>query len=433
MQASGRTFLSLHAFLFFSLILVSVQISHGQTATAAMPISQVPAQNASQSGLPAKWNDAVKTLAGKIAAALKPSRAISLSVKNISSLSAADVDAIRSELESELRSRAMKVGTSHADVEVTLSENAEGYVWVAILRVEDEQVVMISRVAREAMSTGSARKTSLVLRRDLVWEQRSPLLDFLVVDLSPDGKPLMITLEPRQIVSYRGENGSWTADQTFHLPIPDQRPRDLRGRIESGAELFSFLLSDMTCDGGARRSLDLTCSKGSRDWPVYAGGEERGDAHLADGRNYFDEGFELYGYLDAEAPPFLSIALMNQKDSSSWILAELDGKSRLFQNSAKVAATFTGWGDDLISIATGCGGDWQVLVTGTGDWTEPDRLQAFEVQNSTSPVNVSAPLEFSGPILTLWASLDGKSARAVSRNLQTGMYEASIISATCGQ
>jgi hypothetical protein len=375
----------------------------------------------------------VKTLAGKIATAVKPSHAISLSVKNISSLSAADADAIRRELEAELRVRGVRVGASDAEVEITLSENAEGYIWVAKLRIEDKQVVIISRVAREAMSTGSARKTSLVLRRDLVWEQRSPVLDFLVVDLSPDGKPLMIALEPRQIVSYRGENGSWTLDQTFHLPISDQRPRDLRGRIESGGELFSFLLSDMTCDGGARRSLELTCSKGSRDWPVYAGGEERGNAHLVEGRNYFDGGFELYGYLDAEASPFLSIALMSQKDSSSWILAELDGKSRLFQNSVSVAATFTGWGDDLVSIATGCSGNWQVLVTGTGDWTQPDRLQAFEVENTTSLVNASAPLEFSGPILTLWASLDGKSARVVSRNLQTGMYEASIISATCGQ
>jgi hypothetical protein len=318
-------------------------------------------------------------------------------------------------------------------VEVALSENAESYLLVAKLRIEDKHMVMISRVAREPISTGTAPKTSLVLRRDLIWEQPSPLLDFLVVDLSPDGKPLMIVLESRQIVSYRGENGTWTADQTFHFPIPDRRPRDLRGRIESGGELFTFLLSDMTCDGGARRSLDLTCSKGSRDWPVYAGGEERGDAHLVEGRNFFDGGFELYGYLDADAPPFLSIALMNQKDSSNWIVAELDGKSRLYQNSANVAATYTGWGDDVVSIATGCGADWQVLVTGTGDWTERDHLQAFEAENTPSPASVSAPLEFSGPILTLWASLDGKSARVVSRNLQTGMYEASIVSATCGQ
>jgi hypothetical protein len=34
--------------------------------------------------------------------------------------------------------------------------------------------------------------------------------------------------------------------------------------------------------------------------------------------------------------------------------------------------------------------------------------------------------------VALWPSDDGKSVRAVSRNLQTGMYEASLINLYCG-
>ena len=48
--------------------------------------------------LPAAWNDGVKALAEKIAAAVKPSRAISLEIKNISSLGPVDVEAIRAGL-----------------------------------------------------------------------------------------------------------------------------------------------------------------------------------------------------------------------------------------------------------------------------------------------------------------------------------------------
>jgi hypothetical protein len=45
----------------------------------------------------------------------------------------------------------------------------------------------------------------------------------------------------------------------------------------------------------------------------------------------------------------------------------------------------------------------------------------------------SEPLEFSGPILALWPLLDARTVRVVSKNLQTGMYEASVVTASCSQ
>jgi hypothetical protein len=72
-----------------------------------------------------------------------------------------------------------------------------------------------------------------------------------------------------------------------------------------------------------------------------------------------------------------------------------------------------------------------VLVTGIGDWTVRDTLRIYRVADHQA-VTVGQPLEFSGPILALWPTQDDKSARVVSRNLQTGMYEASIVSVSCG-
>jgi len=40
-------------------------------------------------------------------------------------------------------------------------------------------------------------------------------------------------------------------------------------------------------------------------------------------------------------------------------------------------------------------------------------------------------LQVPGPVLTLWPANDGKSARVVTRNLETGDYEASIVTVAC--
>ncbi len=82
------------------------------------------------------------------------------------------------------------------------------------------------------------------------------------------------------------------------------------------------------------------------------------------------------------------------------------------------------------ALASTCSGSPLVLSTGPGDWTVPDFIQAYEDKNPREPI--AQPIQFPGPILALWPSEDGKTARVVSRNLQTGAYEASIVSVSCG-
>jgi hypothetical protein len=318
-------------------------------------------------------------------------------------------------------------------VKVTLSENVERYLWIAeIQRAHEPTVLMVSSEGK-AVAAGSVVSQSVVLHRELVWQQLKPMLDFLISDISADGRPLMLVLETSRIVSYRKEKGSWIPTETFAIPVSDHRPRDLRGLIDVSAELFSFNLSDATCTGVARVSLELTCDKG-RDgaWPIFAGGQERGSMNMVENRNYFGGDLDIYGDVEVETLPFFSVAVMKRMEGGDWILAELDGKSRKYHESSKPAATYTGWGDNLVSIAQGCGADWQILASATGDWTEPDRLRSYEVSGDAPPRPSSEPLEFPGPILALWPSLNGSTARVVSKNLQTGVYEASIVSVACG-
>jgi hypothetical protein len=383
--------------------------------------------------MPLEWANRVGTLAEQIAEAVSPSKAISLEVQNISSLGAADVEMIRRGLQQQLTRRGIRIGADGLDVKVTLSENIERFVWVGEVRRKDEATVFIESLEGKATANLPAVRHSVVLQRELVWQQAEPMMDFLVADVAPEGQPVMFVLEAKRIVSYRKQKGSWNAAETFPIPVPDHRPRDLRGLADAFEELFSFQLSDANCEGAAADKFELTCKKGSPPaWPILSGGQERGSMNIVSNRNYFDGDLDVYGDVETREPPFYSIAAMRRMKGSQWILAELDGKSRKYDESLKATASYSGWGDEIVAVAPGCGNDWQILASATGDWTEPDHLRSYDVEKDGAVAD-SEPLEFSGPILALWPMLDGRAARVVSKNPQTGMYEASVVTVSCGQ
>jgi hypothetical protein len=406
--------------------------AHGQAPGASSPQSD---QRVTSLALPTAWNDGVKTLAEKIAAAVKPSRGISLEIKNISSLSASEVEAVRVALEKELTTLGLRLGSSGIAVEVTLSENGESYIWVAEIRGGINQRTAMLSVEKGQTSDTTLAKPSVVLHRDLIWEQSTPIMDFMIPDVSPDPTPLMLVLESSRIASYHLEGASWQPSGAFQIPVPDHRPRDLRGLIDIVTEKFSFQMSDVRCNGGAGGYFELTCNKNSWPaWPVDASGGKRGSVKMVQGKNYFGGDLVIYGDTKVMAPPFFTVAVVNRRDGvhwADWILAEVDGESRLYDNSSKPVVAVAGWGDEIVAIAA-CD-SWELLVSGTGDWTERDLLRAYRTRNFDSPVAISDPLAFPGPIMALWPSVDGRAARVVSKNLQTGMYEASVVTVSCSQ
>src|SRR5579862_550038 len=377
MHSSHRYSFLLLAFLITFSHFISVRVAHGQST---VPSSQLHGQDAAGPAMPLEWAIRVGTLAGQIAEAVRPSKAISLEVQNISSLGAADAEMIRHGLQQELSRRGIRIEAGGLDVKVTLSENIERFVWIAEVRRKDEATVFIASLEGKATPNLPAVRHSVVLQREVVWQQAEPMMDFLVADVTPEGLPVMFVLEAKRIVSYRNEKGSWNAAQTFPIPVPDRRPRDLRGLADVFEELFSFQLSDANCEGAAADRFDLTCKKGSPPaWPILSGGQERGSMNIVSNRNYFDGDLDVYGDVETHEPPFYSIAVMRRMKGSQWILAELDGKSRKYDESLKAAAAYSGWGDEIVAVAPGCGNDWQILASAAGDWTELDRLRSYDV------------------------------------------------------
>ena len=85
----------------------------------------------------------------------------------------------------------------------------------------------------------------------------------------------------------------------------------------------------------------------------------------------------------------------------------------------------------MAGVKSRCGSGWQVLATRAGDQAA-DAVRAYEFPDR-EPVAVSEPVEFGGGITALWTEAKGGTAIAVSRNTETGNYEAFRLAVACGQ
>jgi len=376
-----------------------------------------------QAQLPAKWNDAVRALAEKIAGATGSPRRISLDVRNISSLDSSATSLIRQAIQSELAANGFKSGAGGLRVRVTLSEGTDGYIWVA--EIEQGDAVQVAAVS---LSRSTNSDTSLhaapVLQKRTVWEQADPFLDFLERQMMTIPISVFTVLERDRVAMYEGSTGHWGHFSGGGFISISPGSRDIRGRLTApiNGKIKMFVATTMCANPPFLYCVDSP----GQEWPVGDGWE----SHYAPGRNYFTGLSAKWVTIDGGVRPFFTLSRMEYDHGSDWIQTELDGMARLYSFSTKPRAAFSGWGDDLASVKPGCGGSWHVLVTGTGDWTQVDYIQLYEINNER-PMPIGQRLEFSGPILSMWTSDDKKSARVVSKNLQTGMYEASIVSVSC--
>ena len=352
-------------------------------------------------GLAVPPEDSVSELARRIAAALGPREAVALTVRNASSLAAAEVAAVRRELESQLRARGFTLASdAPAMVAVTLAENWQGGVWIAEIRHGDKREVAMVSLTRPRERTAA---TPMGIDKQLILEQPDPILDAVALE------NLLIVLEPAEVVFYARKDARWERRQAIALP---QRvwPRDLRGRLAVEGDTLQAFLPGLACKGKTQPEPALQCEESDAPWPA--------GAPLAKGRNYFEP---------EKLPPFYSAARVGDYS----LAAGTDNRTQWFDNATAASGSFGGWGSDIAAVETGCGRGRQVLATRPGDANETDAVQAFELAGR-QPVAVSPALEFSGPVTAMWAS-GPASAVAIARDLKTGQYAAFRISLTCSR
>lgn len=377
------------------------------------------------------WSGPEGQLASKVAAVTGPG-AVALEITNRSSLARGEFDEIGRGLRSQLAAlglRFVNADQAAATVNISISEDLQTYVWIAEIHqgAGESSVVMLS-TPRGGGAPPAHEAATITVHKGLLWSQRERILDVAVIDGNPTH---MAVLDANQVGLYRLEGGRWQAEQSLSIAHPHPWPRDLRGRLVLRKDhLLDAYLPGVFCRSTTSSPLGLNCYASDDPWPVGTD-QVNLNAFFTPSRNYFTGALAPGVGKQTAAPPFYSAAALPRDKYTLWLFAAVGGQLHLLDGISDQVTTKLGWGSDIASVHSACGSGWNVLATGSSDGTA-DSLQAFDVPDR-EPIAVSKPEEFRGPITALWAEGNGNSAIAVSRNLQTGDYEAFRLSFTCGQ
>lgn len=385
----------------------------------------------SLTGFASDWSAPEQELARKIAAATGPG-AIALNVVNKSSLTKKDSDEIGQRLQALLEAagvRTVKPEQAAATVEVSLSENLRSYVWVAEIRQGAGEVTVVMASSPRADTAAFDREAlPVTIRKIPVWVQEDRILDVAVLEEASAPTHIAV-LDPEKVALYRWRDGKWQQEQA--LPVTHSRtwPRDMRGRLILRQDhLFDIYLPGVFCQSSTAPPLSLICRNSDDPWPLsnqFALG-----GFFAANRNFFTGVLSPGIGKQTATAKFYTAAALPRVNYTLWIFAGVDGGIHLLDGITDQSARLN-WGSDLAGVRTSCGSGWQVLATRAGDNTG-DSIRAYEFPDR-DPVAVSQPIEFAGGITALWTEARGGSAMAVSKNAETGNYEAFRLALACAQ
>lgn len=371
------------------------------------------------------WDAPSSEMAKQIAAITGPGT-VSLKISNRSSISTDDIPGVRKALDRELHAAGVIVQAKNAssDVRLTLSQNAQGYLWVAEVQEGSEvKVAMVGVPVATNASSGTAPQISI--RARLLYSQTDPILDLAILGAGSDKR--LIVLEPAHVKTYTPAGNSWQLTQTFDIPQDAVLPRDVRGLIVPASDhLFDTYLPGMVCTGtttAEAKSIVVSCTNSDDPWPVASQ-----KAFYNAGRNYFT-GVVLPGF-GFKLPPFYSAAQLTTALTTATLFVDITGQVHLFENNShKMVVGARDWGSDIAGVRSDCGAGAQVLASAAAPGAG-DSLRAFEVTGREA-VPASVPLSFEGTITALWPSPDATTARVVIRHLQGSRYEAYSVSVAC--
>ena len=378
------------------------------------------------------WSGAEMEFTGKIASITGPA-AVSLIIRNHSSLVESDVTAIAAELRSEFVGAGLRLVAADqaaASVEVTLSENVQGYLWIAkVQQGANTPVVTMIKLPRAGPAVAARKTTQMAIAKIHLWSQDDRILDVGVID-SP---PRLMILEPERIVLYsRLSSGQWQQDQEFPISHVRPWPRDLRGRLVLRKDhLFDAYLPGVACAASSAGTLSVDCNQSDDPWPL-GGGAFALNAFFSPTRNFFTGVLTPGVGKQNTVTAFYSAAPIARDKYALWVFAATDGQIHTVDGIRDLAVPTTGWGSEVASVKSSCGTGWQLLATSNSDGNRPDTVRAYQFPDR-DPVAVSEAVDLGGPVVALWTEQSGSTALAVSRSLRTGRYEAFRLAISCGE
>jgi hypothetical protein len=378
----------------------------------------------------AEWSVPAQQLARKIAPVTGPA-SVEIHVTNRSSLSAKDTGDIDRELQAQLTAAGVRPakGEQATTVEVTLSENALNYVWVAeIRRTGGEPSVAMVSVPRRGTLVPAQDLPPMTLHKIPLWRQQTQILDVVVLEEAAIPTRLAV-LDPNALTFYRASNGQWQEEQRFAITHLRTWPRDSRGRLwlrpDHGLDAFLPGVVCRTAPGGLN---GLTCGESGDPWPLST--QVSLAAFFAPMRNFFTGALAPGIGQRTSIAKFFSAGLIVRPSTTQWVVAGTDGTVHLIDGASDQTLRVA-WGSDVTGVRSSCGSGSQILATQAGGGSG-DSIRAYEVSDRDA-APVSSAIDVDGPFTALWTEPRSTSAIAIYKNATTEGYEAFRLALGCGQ
>jgi hypothetical protein len=405
--------------------------------------------------------DAVRLLAQKASSLLVAHGKIGIRTRNLASLDPERISHLSLVVERELQTRGHKISqgdSAGASLTVTFSQNATSFLVIGELVENGQPHFLVESVALSTMPSTSPSSQKPTLLKELIWKQESPIVDLKLLGSVGEKPEHLAVLSPNALLLYEKKESEWALLKTFPIPRSGPRSRDPRGQLfqtrEDATSRLSVGLPRLNCRidlSGAISSATTDCTSNDNEELV-------GLAMLTAGPYLFDNAAkwdssgnsftgELYGEsgIRLKIEPFYSASFLGlnpEKSDSLLISAGIDGRSRLFDKNLKQMESFANWGSELTAMPSDCGAGWIVLATARADWTDTDRITAFQLEEPAALL-LDSSVDLPGPVLSLGPEQipsEGdftaglrNGGLAIVRNLKTGEYEAYRISVACSR
>jgi hypothetical protein len=357
--------------------------------------------------------DAARALARKAGSSLH-GVSVSYDVRNLSSLSGREFSNLSSAFQEELLRHGARISPADAGAALvlTVTENPHAYIGIVQIRRKESSENVMEVLGPIEGAPAAELTYGLAVHKEFLFSQDTPILD---VVLEGDSQHAL-ALEPQGISTYELQGDHWVLTAAGHLPVRRSSDRQPRGFLFFGIDAGTAYLPGEMCNVSILDAKGWKCEK--CDEPIFPV-----SSRVITGK---------------KTETWISAAQMGPEQATRIIATGQDGLARLYEDGPDPVAAFSGWGSEIASVHSGCGSGWQLLVTGKGDWTRADTIQAVEIQERQAQP-VSSPIELAGAVTALHALATrfagersaGGSALAVVRNLQTGRYEAYRVSITC--
>jgi hypothetical protein len=336
---------------------------------------------------------------------------VTCEARNLSTIQEAEFLSFTAAFQEELQGRDIKVVRREegASVLLTLSESINGYVGVVRVQRGENSDVLMESMAGNVKSGNGQTGTTMGLQKQLMFSQEEPLLDADVIRYKPK---FLDALGKQQVAIYEWKENKWEIFNSRVLPRKTIPSRDLRAVVGYSVDATAAVFPGEACRAGMEpwhcepETFHLRPS--SVDWELLE---------------------------SKKLPPWLSAAQFEINGQDALVITGEDGLARVYSQGTEAIAAIPGWGSAIASTHSGCGSGWQVLVTGRGDWSNPDRVAAVQIEDDKVS-SISESVDVPGPIIAMHRTTSDKMpnhdmAIAVVHNLGTGLYEVYRIAISC--